>query len=82
MAERHEEITLIDELDRLLDRQPFRPFSIIMESGKHYEVTGRRQVAIGRHVVILLGNDSPSVHLRSNSISSLEDSHPADGAIS
>jgi hypothetical protein len=81
MAERHEEITLIQELERLLDRRPFRSFSIIMESGKRYEVTGRHQVAIGQNVVVLLGPNSPSVHLRRNSISSLEESQPHEGDV-
>lgn len=72
-----EEITLINELHYLLDRRPFHPFTIVMESGERYGVTGMHQVAIGKSVVILLGPDSPSIHLRSNSISSLEDPHPA-----
>ena len=80
MAERPEEISIINELERLLDRRPFMPFTIVIDSGNRYEVTGRHDVAIGRSVLVLLGPNSPSIHLRTNSISALEDPHPAANA--
>ncbi len=42
-----EETKFDKELVRLLDRRPFVPFSIILNTGDRYEVVGPHQLAIG-----------------------------------
>ena len=74
-----EDISVISELHALLDRRPFRPFTIVLENGDRYVVNGRNQVAVGRTVVILIGPDSPSIHMNLHSIIALEDPQPAAG---
>ena len=71
-----EEITILSELDYLLDQRPFKPFAIVMSSGQRYEITGKHQVAIGKNVVVLIPPESTSIHLRSSQISSIEEREP------
>lgn len=70
-----EHLSLIDEVHRLLDQRPFRPFTITMDSGERFVVTGRHQMAIGRTVAVSLGQNSPSVHMRIDAMSSVEEEH-------
>jgi hypothetical protein len=67
-----EEISIISELHRVLERRPFLPFTIVMSSGERYDVNGLHQVAVGQNVVILLRPGENSIYMRANQISSLE----------
>jgi hypothetical protein len=72
-----EEIDIIGEIEKALDRRPFQPFVIVVSSGDRYEVTGRHQVAVGRQVVIILPPDSTSIYLRANQLVAIELAAPA-----
>ena len=72
-----EEISVIGEIVKQLDRVPFQPFTIVMNSGERYEVTWNHQVAVGRDTLILLRLEATSVYMRSNQISSVEVLEPA-----
>ncbi len=71
-------ISITDEIEKALDRQPFRPFSIVVSSGDRYEVTGRHQVAVAKQVVIILPPDAASIYLRSNQLVAVEIAAPGD----
>ena len=73
-----EDIGIIEEIERLLDAEPFMPFKIVMASGDRYEVTGPRQLAIGKSVVGLFPPTQAHILLRQNQISSLEVTEPAN----
>ena len=49
-----EEITIEDEIKKLLERKPFVPFYISLTSGERYEVTERHQLAIGSGSTVAL----------------------------
>jgi hypothetical protein len=68
-----EEISITGEIKRMLERQPFRPFVIILTSGDRYEVTGLHQLAIGESVAILLPPNSTSIYMRTNQIAAIEE---------
>jgi hypothetical protein len=72
-----EDIDIVGEIEKALDRQPFLPFAIVATSGDRYEVSGRHQVAVGRQVVIILPPDSTSVYLRTNQLVAVELAAPA-----
>ena len=72
-----EEIDIVGEIEKALDRQPFQPFAIVATSGDRYEVTGRHQVAVGRSVIMLLAPDQTSVYLRSSQLVAVEHTAPA-----
>jgi hypothetical protein len=77
MAESPEDISLVNEIERALDRQPFLPFVIVAASGDRYEVTGRHQVAVARQVIIILPPNATSVYLRTNQLVAVELAAPA-----
>ena len=72
-----EEIDIVSEIEKALDRQPFQPFTLVASSGDRYEVTGRHQVAVGRAVVIILPPDSTSIYLRTSQLVAVEIAAPA-----
>jgi len=72
-----EEIDIVSEIGKALDRRPFVPLVIVATSGDRYEVTGLHQVALGRQVVIILPPDQTSVYLRTNQLVSVELAAPA-----
>ena len=72
-----EEIDIVSEIEKALDRQPFQPFALVATSGDRYEVTGRHQVAVGRAVVIILPPDSTSIYLRTSQLVAVEIAAPA-----
>ena len=49
-----EQINSDEEIDGLLAREPFVPFSIVLTSGDRYGVTSPRQVAIGGNTVVVM----------------------------
>lgn len=68
-----EEISLKDELDRLVAQHPFVPFAIVMASGQRYEIGLRDAVSVGRSVVSVLP-DSGGLHLlRQSQISEISE---------
>jgi hypothetical protein len=72
-----EDIDIVGEIEKALDRQPFQPFVIVATSGDRYEVTGRHEVAVGKAVVIILPPDSTSIYLRTNQLVAVELAAPA-----
>jgi hypothetical protein len=72
-----EEISFIGEIHKLLDRDPFQPFTIVLNSGDRHEVTDPHQLALGETVAILIPKKSTSVHMRSNQIVGVEVLEPA-----
>ncbi len=71
-----EEINLKDEIVRLLDREPFVPFVVVMASGDRYEVTDPHAVALGQNVLIIVPPRSTHVFMRWNQVSSVEVKEP------
>ena len=65
--------SVIASLEDFLDRRPFTPFVIVMNSGERYTVTGRHQVAVGKNVLVVIPPNSASIHLRFQGVSSVEE---------
>ena len=72
-----EEISIIDELKKLIDRTPFQAYVITLSSGERFEITERHQVAVGSSVVVVLPPNQTSIYLRSNQITSVQVLEPA-----
>ncbi len=72
-----EDIGIIEEIERLLDAEPFAPFVLVMVSGDRYEVTGPRQLAIGKSVLGLFPPTQAHHILRLTQISSIDVIEPA-----
>ena len=72
-----ENIDIVGEIEKALDRQPFQPFVIVVSSGDRYEVSGRHQVAAGKAVVIVLPPDSTSIYLRTTQLVAMDLAAPA-----
>lgn len=72
-----EAINFNDEIDRLLDRDPFVPFTIILSSGDRYEVTGPRQVAMGENVIVVCPPKSTMSFFRKNQVVGVDVAEPA-----
>jgi hypothetical protein len=68
MADR-EEISLLEEIQRLAVQDPFMPFAIVMASGGSYEVGEADDLAFGRNVISLFVRRGPMYLLRPNQIS-------------
>jgi hypothetical protein len=71
-----EEINLKDEIVRLLDREPFVPFVVVLTSGDCYEVTDPHSLALGQNVLIIVPPRSAHVFMRWNQVSSVEVKEP------
>ena len=67
-----EQISLREEVDRMVDREPFIPFTIVMASGDRFEVVDPHQIATGENVIIILPRQAPHVFIRWNQVSSVE----------
>ena len=63
-----EELNFDDEIIKLLDTDPFHPFSLVLSSGDRYEVTDPHRVAMGMNVVILVHPRSGVLFLRKTQI--------------
>ena len=72
-----EEIDIVSEIGKALDRRPFVPFAVVATSGDRYEVAGLHQVALGKQVVIILPPDQTSIYLRTNQLVAVELAAPA-----
>ena len=72
-----EEIDIVNEIGKAIERRPFVPFVTVATSGDRYEVTGLHQVALGRQVVIILPPDQTSIYLRTNQSMAVELAAPA-----
>ena len=70
MADR-EEISLIEEIQRLAQGDPFVPFAIVMASGSRYDISSRDGVMVGRSVVILMPHRRGDQMLRNTQISEI-----------
>ena len=66
-----EQISLRDELLKMLDSDPFVPFNIVMSSGDRYKVIDPHTVAVGREIVIVIPPRGASCRLRFNHINAL-----------
>jgi hypothetical protein len=63
-----EEISLLDELRRLADADPFAPFTIVMASGERYDVDPTDTLAFARNVIYLFAHRKGLSLLRPNQI--------------
>jgi hypothetical protein len=72
-----EEIRFESELNDLLDREPFVPFTIVVASGDRYKITGPRQVAIGENVIIVVPVRSTHAFFRKSQVVGIEVEEPA-----
>jgi hypothetical protein len=72
-----EAINFNNEIDRLLDRNPFAPFKLILTSGDRYEITRPRQVAMGENVMVVVPSKSTHSFFRKNQIVGVEVAEPA-----
>ena len=72
-----EDLRFDSELNDLLDRDPFVPFTIVVASGDRYKVTGPRQVAMGENVIVIVPPKSTHVFFRKNQIVGVEVEEPA-----
>lgn len=72
-----EEISIIGDMHKLLDREPLQPFTIVLNSDDRYEVSDPHQLALGESVAILIPRRSSSIHMRSNQIVAVEALEPA-----
>jgi hypothetical protein len=73
MAKNKDDINIPDEIERLLDSDPFKPFVVITTSGDRYPITRKHAVAVGGSVVILITPAAKtSIYLRTNQIVGLE----------
>jgi hypothetical protein len=69
---------MIDTIEEMLSRDPFLPFRIILTSGKEYEVSNPRLVALGKSQITVYAprSDHFSI-LRLNQIASIESAQAA-----
>ena len=70
MADR-EEISLLEEIRRLAEDEPFVPFAVVMASGHRYDVSSRDGVMVGRSVIILMPHGRGNQMLRNAQISEI-----------
>ena len=68
MADR-EEISLLEEIQRLAEGEPFVPFAIVMASGGRYEIGEGDIMGFGRNVIYVFARTSATYLLRPNQIS-------------
>lgn len=66
-----EDISIVGELDRLASRQPFIPFSIVMASGREYDITPDVSVSTGNYAVWLLVRNGANFVLQGSQISEI-----------
>lgn len=67
-----EELDFFEELRKYLNRRPFLPFVIVMQSGERYEITENTQVAVGRKAVVVVPPKSTHVFFPPHQISAIE----------
>ena len=72
-----EDLRFDEELNHLLDRDPFVPFTIIVTSGDRYRITGPRQVALGENLVVIVPPRSTMSFFRKNQVVGIEIEEPA-----
>ena len=72
-----EEISFEEEILRLLDDEPFAPFTIVLTSGDRYEVTDPHQVALGGSVVVYVPPRGGISFIRKNQIVAVQSHQPA-----
>jgi hypothetical protein len=68
LAER-EEISIVEEIQRLASSDPFVPFSIVMGSGQRYDISEGDYIAFGRSVLMLMLHRRGASFLRQSQIS-------------
>ncbi len=64
-----EEVSLLHEVQRLVDADPFGPFVIIMGSGGRYEISATDTVVIGRNAISIFPQSKGWYLLRPSQIS-------------
>jgi len=70
---------MLEEIQELLDREPFVPFKIVMASGQAYEVVAPHLVALQKSQLIVARPKSDRYDiLRHNQISSTEVLEPSN----
>ncbi len=73
-----EQIDVRTEVLKMLDKEPFVPFTIVMASGDRYEVADPHAAAVGQvAVVVVPPRGAGHSVLRLNQISSLDALEPA-----
>ena len=69
---------MLDAIIKLLEREPFQPFRIVLTSGKEYDVTNPHLVAVGKTEFTVYAPKSDNwAMLRMNQIASVETSQAA-----
>jgi hypothetical protein len=72
-----EAINFNNEIDKLLDNDPFVPFTIILSSGDRYEITGPRQAALGENVIVVVPPKIGISFFRKNQVVGVDVAEPA-----
>jgi hypothetical protein len=72
-----EEISIVEEIGRYAQAQPFIPFSIVLTSGDRYPITGPLQLAVGKSIVIVVPEGERHSVLRQNQIAAIDVHEPA-----
>ena len=67
-----EEMSLEEEINNLLDKEPFAPFTIVVTSGDRYRVVNPRALAMLGSVCVVLEPHEGSSTFRKNQIVSVE----------
>ena len=76
MAE-SEQFNFEEELEKLLDREPFTPFTITVTSGDRFEITRDKHVAIGGNMIVVFAAKRGMSFFRKNQIVAVDVHEPA-----
>jgi hypothetical protein len=66
-----EEISILDEIERLADKEPFSPFAIVMGSGEKYEISAGDTLTFGRAAILIVRHQRGHHLLRHTLISEI-----------
>ena len=72
-----DELRFEDELNSLIDHDPFVPFTILVASGDRYRITGPKQVLVGDSMVVIVPPKSTMSFFRKSQIVGVEVEEPA-----
>ncbi|MGA2584635.1 MAG: hypothetical protein ABSG31_15270 [Tepidisphaeraceae bacterium] len=66
-----EELNFEDELNVLLEREPFLSFEIVVSSGDRFRIADDTLVALGTNIVAIYPRESGTIILRKNQLVAL-----------
>ena len=67
-----EEIDIVGDIKRHLEREPFEPFVVVMASGDRYVIEAPDRTMVGRSVMLAVASSGGHMLLRLSQISSVE----------